>query len=276
MDFVLSTKPAEIWPQLQSSYFSQPTSIIEVFKDARIISTIIAFLLTWISTAILLHHYSRKVGRIKYWIIICIPLGYFLSQFADLFLNLFTPLLNSDPIFINIIFTLIFTLSLPIGGTLFGLAFWSVARTLGHDTLVRQYMIMSSYGIILFFLSGQATVIQAPFPPFGLVTVSFVGLSSFLMFIGLYSAAISVSEDIKLRQSIRKTTIEHSKLLDSIGTAEMEQELERRIMRIAKNHTDSLEEESGVEPSMTEDDIKEYMGEVLNEVKNLKKPDSIK
>jgi hypothetical protein len=45
---------------------------------------------------------------------------------------------------------------------------------------------------------------------------------------------LSVSEDDKLRKSIRKNAMEESKLLDSIGTAQMGQKIERKVMEMAK------------------------------------------
>jgi hypothetical protein len=77
---------------------------------------------------------------------------------------------------------------------------------MSHDTAVRNYMIISAHGLILLSASNQAIVLTtAPYPPFGLVTVSFVGLSSYLMLVGIYSSAISVSEDAIIRQTIRKS-----------------------------------------------------------------------
>jgi hypothetical protein len=69
---------------------------------------------------------------------------------------------------------------------------------------------------------SRATVLQAGYPPFGLANVSFVGLSSLLILSGLYYSAISVAHDARLRQSIKKSAIEESKLLASIGAAQME------------------------------------------------------
>src|SRR5690242_21595294 len=72
-------------------------------------------------------------------------------------------------------------------------------------------------------ISNQAIVlVNVPYPPFGLITVSFFGLASFLMFNGIYSSAIFVAEDSELRKSIRRYAIEESRLLDSIGMAQME------------------------------------------------------
>ena len=40
--------------------------------------------------------------------------------------------------------------------------------------------------------------------------------------------------DVKLRQSIKKKAMEQSKFLDTIGTAHMSQEVEKKVLRIAK------------------------------------------
>jgi hypothetical protein len=46
----------------------------------------------------------------------------------------------------------------------------------------------------------------------------------------------------------------------------MEQELQSTVLKIAKKHSDVLTEKTGVEASMTESDIKDYMEMVLSEV----------
>jgi hypothetical protein len=197
-----------------------------------------------------------------------------LSPFIPSFLSQASAsLVNSDPISAGVLFTLIFAISRPAGGILFGVAFWTVARAISESSIVRDYMIMSALGVVLLFVSSQGTVTSAYYPPFGLVTVSYVGLSSFMMIIGLYSSAISVSQDDKLRKMIRKNAIEESKLLDSIGTAQMGQEIEgkvseikRKVMEIAKEDADDLETTTGVKPSLEEPDMKKYLEEVMKEV----------
>lgn len=199
------------------------------------------------------------------------PLAYFLSQFVSLFLNLFAPLLNVEPVSYGILLTLIFTLSKPAGGILFGIAFWTIARKI-QNSIVRDYMIISAYGLILLFVSNQAIVlVNAPYPPFGMATISFIGLSSYLVLLGIYSSAISVSEDSKLRQSIRNFAIKDSKLLDSIGTAHMEQEIQKRVLELTRRNQDRMAEESGIHSSLTEEDMKEYLQQVIEEVKKDKR-----
>jgi hypothetical protein len=273
---ILISKPPEIMDHLLTGEVAgafDANSPLGVISSANVISGIIAFILMWISTALLFRHHSKKLGLVKYWAIITIPLAYFISQFTPLFLTqVVSPFLRSDPIFAAVVFTLIFSISKPAGGILFGVAFWTISRALKESSVVRDYMKISSLGVVLLFVSSQASVIAASYPPFGLVTVSFVGLSSYMMFIGLYTSAVSVSQDMTLRQSIRKQVFEESaRLLDSIGTAHMENEITRTVMLTAKRNSAVLEEQSGVQPSIDEGEMKEYLEYVLAEVNKLKK-----
>jgi hypothetical protein len=47
----------------------------------------------------------------------------------------------------------------------------------------------------------------------------------------------------------------------------MEQEIERRVISMTKENEDILANETGVEPSLSEAEVKEYLREVLKEVK---------
>ena len=73
-----------------------------------------------------------------------------------------------------------------------------------------------------------------PYPPFALAGVSTMGLSAYLIYVGIYSAGISMSEDINFRQTIRKSAIEEAKLLVSIGSAQMQQQLEKKVLQECK------------------------------------------
>jgi hypothetical protein len=238
-----------------------------VFSSAYALTAILLFVLTWIATALLLRHYSRKLGQIKYWVLVSIPLVYFLSQFQPLFLFTFTEFRLSDPVLFGIVYTLLFSVSKPLGGVLFGVAFWMVARRL-KDNKVKGYLIISAYGMTLLFASNQPTaLILVPYPPFGLVTICFMGLASYLLYLGIYSSAVSVSEDSRLRQNIRKIALKESQhFLDAIGTAEMEQEIQRKVLRFSENTKALMEDETGISTSIDEDDIKRYLDEILVEL----------
>jgi hypothetical protein len=56
------------------------------------------------------------------------------------------------------------------------------------------------YGLVLFYISNQAgsSLFQlgGVYPPFGLLTITIIGFSSYLMLIGIYSSAVSVAQDL--------------------------------------------------------------------------------
>jgi hypothetical protein len=247
-------------------------SIYDVFNSAYFVTSIMSFILTWVAAVLLLRSYSRILGRGKFWILVSIPLVYFLSQFQLVFLDLSAPYRLSEPITFGVVYTLFFTATIPAGGILFGIAFWSVARNISSDT-VKAYMMISAYGMMLLFCSNQASsLILVPYPPFGLATVSFFGLASYLIFLGIYSSAISVSEDSELRQSIRGFAMKESRLLDSIGMAQMEQQIQKRVIAIAKRNQERMTEESGIQSSLTDEDMKEYLQQVIKELSKDREP----
>jgi hypothetical protein len=88
-----------------------------------------------------------------------------------------------------------------------------------------------------------------------------------LIDVGLYSSAVSLSQDLTLRNTIRKTVLEQSKLLDSIATAQMEKELQTCVLTIAQKTSHQMKENTGIETSRTEDDLRDYMSVVMNELK---------
>ncbi|MFZ0894485.1 MAG: hypothetical protein WAZ77_08290 [Candidatus Nitrosopolaris sp.] len=132
-------------------------------------------------------------------------------------------------------------------------------------------MMISAYGLILIFTSNQASLLlNTPYPPFGVITISIMGLSSYLVLVGIYSSAISLSQDSKLRQSIKQFTLGEPKLLDSIGTAQMEQEIQKKVIEFTKRNQDKMSEETGIQPSLTDEDVKAYLEQVIKEVKKPK------
>ena len=226
------------------------------------IASAAAYVLTWIGTVKMLYPYIKKLGKIKFWIIMGVAMIYYLISFPLFVWGYFTPSENVDAM-TNV---LIFSFAGIMSGIIFGAAFLSVARTLRKDSDLRNHMVIAAYGFVLFYIAGSAMASQAAYPPYGIVSVSFTGLSCYLIYTGLYSSAVTVSQDTTLRLSIRKSVSEQAKFLDSMGTAQMEQELQSTVTKIARKHSDVLTKKTGVESSMTDADIKEYLTMVLNEI----------
>jgi hypothetical protein len=250
---IIRTGDVAIFPE-------SPSSINNVYQ----IASSVGYVLTWIATVMLLRPYIEKFGKLKFWSIMIVTMGYYLISFPLFSLGYFTPSENSNAM-TNI---LIFSLSAIFTGILFGVAFLSVARTLKIGTPVRNYMIIAAYGFLLFYIAGSAFVSQAAYPPYGLISVSFTGLSCYLIYNGLYFAAISVSQDMTLRQSIRKSVMEQSKLLDNIGTAEMEREIQKQVLTVARKTSAAMSENTGVDASMNEGEMKDYVELVIKELRS--------
>ena len=81
--------------------------------------------------------------------------------------------------------------------------------------------------------------------------------------LGLYSAAVSISQDTSLRKTIKKSIPE---LFDNIGAAQIEKVLKERVMKLVRANQERMEEETGgISHSLTEEELKDYMQEVIQE-----------
>lgn len=277
---LLVDKPREVMSSRAASLnvpFIKASPINITLNYAYTITTITSFIITWCATIGLLKNYIHKMGKFRYSLILIFPLAYFVSQFLVFSLGLLSLLLMSNPIFYGILFTMLFTLSKPIGGIIFGIGIWIVAKNIHKDNLVRSYLIISAYGFMLLFTSNQALVLTfTQYPPFGLVTISFVGFSSYLVLLGIYSSAISISQDAKVRREIRKLALRELELLDKIGSAQKEEEIRKRVLHLARLNRSNVEAKEGIPSALDEEDMNQYLVDVLKEIKTIKKEGSPK
>lgn len=247
-------------------------SLTGLVSGGYAISSIASFMLTWLATSLLLRHYYASIGRIKYLAIVSLPLIYFLFHFEPVFLDVLSNIPSVSPLTASILYKTTYSLSTIIAGILFGIAFWVIVKGVGYHNVVRNYVTLAAYGYLLLFVSNEAIVlISAPYPPFGLPTISFLGLASFLVLTGIYSSAVSLSHDAKLRQIIRTSTLEQAEFLDSIGMAHMEREIASNVFKLAKANRDVLEGETGIKTSFTDEELKDYLTTVQDEIRLLKK-----
>jgi hypothetical protein len=241
-------------------------SLMGIVTTTQTYSVISYFILLWIGTAIILRYNIQRIGKIKFYVLVSLPLIYFLSYYFTLYSTLNPP--TAEPAPSSLLFLiLIFGAAVIAGGVLIALAFRSIAKAVQGSSIVRYYMMLTAYGFVSFFISASATLLQAAYPPYGLVNVSTVGLSSFLIFSGLYYSAISMSQDVTLRRSVKKSTTKELKVLDSIGKAQVDQEIEKKVLAATKHESEMLTESSGIESSLSDTEIKQYMDEVAKELK---------
>ncbi|CAN5388130.1 hypothetical protein BH18THE2_BH18THE2_24680 [soil metagenome] len=232
-------------------------------------SSFVSFFSIWITTAILMNYYREKlISAIVYWVILSIPLVYFILTYFYQFIlgSILGSFLEIDPVSVSIILGAFLALSKPIGGLLFGVAFWSISRIIGYEKNIKTYMIISGWGILLIFSSNQAaTQIVSPYPPFGLVTITILVTASYLMLLGIYNSATLVSANNELRRTIHKHALE-SKLLGAIGHAEMEKEIQKTVKQVTR-YKFELEKELEEPVELDESELEKYLKLVLGEVR---------
>lgn len=244
-------KPAYISEDVAPSAKSKPGSLLYDLAKMYHYADIVSFLLKWVATALLLYHYSQKMGKTKYWILISLPLVYFAGTYLDDY-HLYEPHTDMGELYWDF-YT---SLNSTAGGILFYVGFVVAARHFHGNMAVRDYLVMCGFGFLLFFSAGQSTLANTLYPPFGLATMSLYGLSTYMILLALYSCAISVSEDIELRKSIKKSTLRESKFLDSMGTAHMERDLTRRIvLKAMEEQKERIQKSAGIKSSLTDEDI---------------------
>lgn len=232
-------------------------------------SSIFSFIVTWVSSALLLRQYTKKLGKYVFWPLVSSPLVYFLSQFVLVFFQ-FTSISEQNLANLFYTFQLIFSLNSTIGGILFGVVYWIISRKLEGMSDLKTYFIVTGYGFALFFASGSATVIQTPYPPFGLLTVSLVGLSSYFMFFGLYSSIVALSKETEIRKILKKEALEQWKLFGSLSEAQMEKHISSNAMSVVKGIGDRIYEESGVQSNYSESELITEVKSILEEIKKSK------
>jgi hypothetical protein len=241
-------------------------------NNIYVTSSILSFISIWITTGLLMNYYRDKViiNAIVYWLILGIPLVYFLANYLYKFTltNILASYLTTDPITVSILLTAFLSISKPIGGLTFAVAFWKISKITSYEKNIKTYMIISGWGILLIFGADQALVqsqLQSPYPPFGLATITVLITAAFLMLLGIYNSATLVSANNELRKSIYKHALE-LKLLGLIGQAEMEKEIQKTVKKITQDKG-RLEEETYNPVELDEEELKKYIDIVTREVK---------
>ena len=211
------------------------------------------YILSWLATVALLYNFYRRVGKfpVRYWIILSIPLILYLIGSGYIFS------LPKDTTYLYY-FRLLFSGTIA-SSALFGLIFYIMTKNVNARKL-KDYLTITAIGIISVGIANETSANQVTY---GAAVHSLVLLSSYMFTLGLYSAAVSISQDTSLRKTIKKSIPE---LFDNIGAAQIEKVLKERVMKLVRVNQERMEEETGgVSYSLTEEELKDYMQEVIRE-----------
>jgi hypothetical protein len=239
------------------------TELLSTIFDALSVSS---FLLMWIATAIFLSQYRHKMGKIKYFTLMSIPLIYYIFPFQSYFGDVFFSLLQSSPVSFSIIYILIFSATKQVGALLFSLAFWT-ASTLVYDNRIRKSLLISSIGMAILFGTFEISPLQyRVYPPYGFITQAFIPLGAYLLFVGIFTSAKNISRDSELRKEFYKSAASQLTLLKAIGVSQMEKELEKNVKSIEKRLLERTGKSHFEEQRLEEENVKEILHDVLNEL----------
>jgi len=72
---------------------------------------------------------------------------------------------------------------------------------------------------------------------------------------------------VKLRRSIQKFALSELKLLQSLSSAEWKERAEGQVRKIIKLNQDAMVKDTGIQSSLTEENVKKYVDEVLSEIR---------
>jgi nitrogen-specific signal transduction histidine kinase len=247
----------------ETALFVIPQSYLELYNYLNSIILPVGFIFRWIASTMLLRNVYKKIGPfpIYLWIIISLPLVlYLIGKMPGFFSG--ESLAGIDEAY-RYYFRVLFRVGTIAGNVLFGLAFFIVAKKM-KSSKVRDYLILAGLGDTIVGIALSTSALE---PTFGVAAHSLVLLSAYLFTLGLYSSAITVSQEMKLRESIRDSAIEESKLLVSIGSAQMIQEIEKKVFAVVEKEKAELTVHTGLQPSFTELDTREYLDIVLKEIK---------
>ena len=271
-EIMFMLKPEIIFPMtIGSSVFIRADSLQAFFNNIFPILSILSFVFSWIASSIMLKEYSNKVGgTIKYWIIVSIPLIFYISQFfVQINSQIIFQLTSSNITSFSITLTIIFIFSKLIGGLLFGIPFWIIAKTI-NNSAIKISMTITGFGFVFLFLTNQANgMVVTPYPPFGITTSLFFGFSSFLLMIGFYCSAIYISENRDIRKLIKNDILKYD-LLSQMGSRFIEDKTISYINQIRKSTKNELFiDYPGL--FLNDEDIKQYIKNVINEISKKKK-----
>ena len=229
-------------------------------------SLVIYFVLFWVCTILLLHHHINKVGKVKFFALVALPIILFYFQFVYTYEDFFT---ISDELRFdeNIAFAIqlfIATLLTAACGILFGWGLLSIANLLKISVRVERFLKIAAIGVVTFFISANATVASGGMPPFGVPNLVFLPFSLILIYVGVFYSITSIANDISIKKFIKNSTFNELKIMGNLAESQMLDDMKLRVLNMTKKFSNELQEKSNLEESSSEDNMKDYLNDVID------------
>jgi hypothetical protein len=235
----------------------------------------VGYVFTWaIITMLLRQYYSQKAGKMPaiLLILLTIPLVlYMIGRYTEMY-SLFTSILGlwnpQAPINVQYdfpnayLFRSIFRAGVISGSIMYGIAFLAVARKIEAGK-VKDYFTFAAIGAMMISITLGPSGLQETF---GVAGRTLFLLASFMLCAGFYLSAVHMAQDTRLRMVIKASA--GSKVFGAMATAQLEQETEKRVLDIIEKEQEVIKEQTGVQPSLEQKDVKRYLDSVLLEIQS--------
>lgn len=160
-------------------------------------------------------------------------------------------------------FEIILSLNTVAIGLLFFFGFIILSKEIKVN-VIQNYLIISGYGFLMFNVATLSFADHTPFPPYGIITISHVGLSSFMIYFGLLNLSRLISRDFHMRKTLQRILKNNQKFIVSLGVAEFDIEKEKIISRLVKENIDILNrnDQEFASEEIINEEIKKYVYEL--------------
>jgi hypothetical protein len=225
----------------------------------------VSFVFTWaITTMLLRQYYHQRVGKtmpVVLLTLLVIPLIlYMIGRTPELY-GLFTGKTWHWEDFPNpYLLKSIFRAGVIAGSIMFGVAFLVLARKVGAGK-IRDYFTIAAIGAMMMSITLGPSGLQQTF---GVAGRTFMLMASFLLCAGFYLSAVHMAQDARLRKLIKASA--GSKIFGVMAAAELGQETEKRVLDVIEKERQAMEEQTGIQPPLEQEDVKVYLDIVLQEI----------
>lgn len=267
VDNFLQRKPDYITSEFNPWSSYSPTGSPDVVSAYQLMG-IISFVTLWIATVFLTYHYASKSKKIKYWTIVSIPLVYFAGLYVMSFLehlHLLEQLGVEDNPSYGYIYNLFLNTVRTAGGIMFGFAFFVLSKTIMHSQLKKSIILIGIGLILLFSANASSLIIMTPYPPWGVISTTFLIIGSYSLIVGLDSTAFYLATDSSLRRIIAKSPQKEFDILKSLGYSEAQQIVTNKIEDISKQVYHEIQSDNLFSISSEPTNVQEYINKVLRE-----------
>ena len=150
-------------------------------------------------------------------------------------------------------------------GILFGLGLLSIANLLKISLQVERFLKIAAIGVVTFFISANATVASGGIcPPFGVPNLVFLPFSSILIYVGIFYSITSIANDIRIKKFIKNSTFNELKIMGNLAESQMLDDMKLRVLSMTKKFSNELHEKSDLEEGSSEDNMKDYLNDVID------------